>query len=45
MREYTKLCTIIAARRCRNAGQSIKEIAKSARVSSSTVYRWLRMSA
>ena len=44
MKEYIKLCNIIAARRCRNAGQSVKEIAKSAGVLPSMVYRWLRVS-
>ena len=42
---YRMICTLLAARRCRNAGQSVKEIALSARVSTSTVYRWLRVTA
>lgn len=33
---------LLAARRCREAGQSVKQIAISARVSTSTVYRWLK---
>ena len=39
-----RICTLLAARRCYNAGQSVKEIAKSAGKSVSTIYRWLKES-
>lgn len=39
---YKRICSLLAARRCRDAGQSVKEIAASARVATSTVYRWLK---
>ncbi len=39
---YTRICTLLAAKRCRERGQSVKEISRSAKVSVGTVYRWLK---
>jgi transposase len=36
-------CNALAARRCRDAGQSIHEIAKSAKKSESTIRRWIKL--
>lgn len=35
------ICAIIAAKRCQKAGHSIERIARSAKVSPSTIRRWL----
>lgn len=40
---FKHVCALLAARRCRDAGQSVQQIASSANVSTSTVYRWLRV--
>lgn len=37
-----RVCSVLAARRCRNEGQSVAQIAASAKVHPSTVYRWLK---
>lgn len=39
---FTDICNRLAARQCRNAGQPVKTIARSAKRTPSTIYRWLR---
>jgi len=39
---YTNMIKCLAAINCYNAGQSVAEIAKSAKVSETTVRRWLK---
>ena len=39
---FKDICSHLAARQCYNSGQSVKRIAKSANVSTSTVYKWLK---
>lgn len=39
---FDRLCCLLAARRCYELGQSIAEIARSARKSPATIRRWLR---
>jgi transposase len=41
--KFQDICNILAARRCRNAGQSVKQIAASAKVSESTIRQWLKI--
>jgi len=41
--KYQRICALLAARNCYNAGQSVKEIAASAKKSISTIYRWLKV--
>jgi len=43
VRGYQRICSLIAARRCFSSGQSVVQIAASAKVSKSTVYRWLKV--
>jgi len=38
---FEQVCNFAAARRCYEAGQSVAEIAKSAKKSETTIYRWL----
>ena len=38
---FTKLCSMLAARRCYNSGQTVAQIAKSAGKSEATIRRWL----
>jgi len=38
---FTKLCSMLAARRCYNSGQTVAQIAKSANKSEATIRRWL----
>ena len=38
---FYHICELLAARQCYNAGQSVKEIARSAKKTPSTIYRWL----
>jgi len=40
----SRMVKLLAARRCREAGQSVKQIATSAQVSTGTVYQWLKHS-
>lgn len=40
--KFEHICKLAAARRCYASGQSVKDIAKSAGVTTATVYRWLR---
>jgi transposase len=37
------MVNLLAAKQCREAGQSVKRIAASAQVSERTVYRWLKL--
>jgi transposase-like protein len=39
---YEKICIMLAAKNCYESGMPIKEIARQAKVSISTVRRWLR---
>ena len=39
---FSHTVKLFAARRCREAGQSVKQIATSAQVSTRTIYRWLK---
>lgn len=39
---FKSVCSLLAAKRCRQAGQSVAQIAKSAKKSKSTIYRWLK---
>lgn len=41
---FDDIATIAAAKRCRDGGMPAREIARQAKVSVSTVYRWLRLS-
>ena len=41
---YQRICALLAARNCSNAGQTVSEIAKSAKKSPSTIRRWLKVS-
>ncbi|MDR3638630.1 MAG: hypothetical protein P4L84_32795 [Isosphaeraceae bacterium] len=41
---FNDICNILAARRCWNAGQSLTEIARSAKRSKSTIRNWIRKS-
>ena len=43
MLKFADVCKYLAARRCRDSGQTIKNISKSARVSVSTVRRWIKI--
>ncbi len=38
---FTKLCSMLAARRCYNSGQTVAQIAKSAGKSEAIIRRWL----
>jgi predicted transcriptional regulator len=40
---FQKMCARLAAIRCREAGQSVKEIAISAGKSETTIRRWLKL--
>lgn len=40
---HQRICALLAARNCRNAGQSVKEIAASAKKSITTIRRWLKV--
>lgn len=40
--KYKQICKLLAARRCFDAGQSVKDIATSAKKSTTTIRRWLR---
>lgn len=40
--DYARLCALLAARRCRDAGQTVAQIAKSAGKHPSTIRRWLK---
>ena len=40
---YKDVCKILAAKRCRAAGVSVRVIAQQAHVSRGTVYRWLKV--
>ena len=44
-RRFERMCALLAARRCFNAGQTIDQIAKSAKRSKSTIRRWLKVTA
>lgn len=44
MLRFKRVCELLAARRCYEAGQSPRRIAGSAGVHVSTIYRWLRIS-
>ena len=39
--KFSHICSVIAAVRCLNAGQSFAEIARSAKRSPSTIRRWV----
>ena len=39
---FQKMCTLLAAKQCYEAGQSVAQIAASAKVSAATVRRWLK---
>lgn len=39
---YQRLCKLLAARRCHDAGLTVKEIAQQAGVAPSTVRNWLK---
>ena len=41
---FDRMCALLAARQCYHAGQTVRQIAASARKSQSTVRRWLRKS-
>lgn len=41
MKGFERICAIIAAVRCLNAGQTFDEIANSAKVHPSTIRRWV----
>lgn len=43
--KYQRICALLAARNCFDAGQTIKEIAASAKKSPSTIRRWLKVTA
>lgn len=45
MKEFSKFCAISAARLCFDSGQSVKNIANSAKKSERTIYRWLKLTA
>ena len=38
---FDHICSVAAARRCYDAGQSVAEIAKAAKKSESTIRKWL----
>ena len=40
---YRRLCQLLAARNCFNAGQTVKDIAASAKRSETTIRRWLKV--
>lgn len=42
MIDYQHICKLLAAKHCYEKGQTVKEIAKSAKVSESTVRKWLK---
>ena len=44
MNDFKKICAMLAARRCYEAGQSVAEIAKSAGRSKVVICRWLKKS-
>jgi len=39
---FKRMCALLAAKRCYEAGQSVRQIAKSAGKSPSTIRRWLK---
>jgi transposase len=39
---YEKICKMLAAKNCYESGMSVKEIARQAKVSTSTIRRWLK---
>jgi hypothetical protein len=39
---FQRICTLLAARRCYDAGQSVSDIATSAKRCPATVRRWLK---
>lgn len=39
--KFARLCAILAAKRCRLAGMSVKDLAKQAGRSQTTIRRWL----
>jgi len=41
--DYTKVCAVLATRSCFDSGATVKEIAKDAGRSVSTIYRWLTL--
>lgn len=42
LRRFERACNRLAAKRCRDAGQTVTEIALSAKRSQTTIRRWLR---
>jgi len=41
--KFQQICKLAAARRCYDSGQTVKQIAISAKVGTATVYRWLKV--
>jgi len=42
MINFKHICSILAAVRCLNAGQTVAQVAASAKVSTQTIYGWLK---
>jgi len=42
---YRRICALLAARNCFNAGQTVEQIASSAKKHPSTIRRWLKVTA
>jgi transposase len=41
--KFEKVCAMLAAKHCYLSGTSVKEIAKQANKSPSTIYKWLKI--
>lgn len=39
---YEQICKMLAAKNCKDSGMTVKQIAQQAKVSTSTVRRWLK---
>lgn len=40
---YNRICVLLAMRNCYNSGTSVKDLAKFANKSTSTIYKWLKL--
>lgn len=41
---FVEICKMLAARNCYESGVTVKEISKQAKVSESTIHKWLKTS-